>query len=324
MSILNPLSLLSKVVKTIKDKVAPATVALTCSLSMVGMGINTPKANALETQTYSAPLSTVVTTPKTAANIQPTSTSNFNNNLRSLINTAKLQSSMSGLNGAFVVTDVTGRVVASVGKDTMLPPASVSKLFTTVAAIDAYAPSDPRSVLSYNHIRDLKQATSSSNNVYFERLADEIGVDYIQSTIRRITNNNSIVIGNGSGCTDYTRGDSAHGCSGRSKTHRPTRISVGDTVKVLKYLHQRLTANGKQLYEVMGTNIDGQSTVADRYSSLRYIVTAKTGTLSGIYSLAGVMYGPNNETIYFATVVKGAKASSIAKHIQVLNSTFGN
>lgn len=290
-------------------------IALTCGLTMLSITAPTPKANAIEQETLLVQSTTDI--------IPNQNDFAYNNTGGSLINLMKLQNQIADVNGAFVVTDVKGRVIASKAKDTLLPPASVAKLFTTTAAIDAYAPTDPRFVLSYNHIRDLKEANSSSDNVYFERLADQIGIDYIQSTIRRITNNNSIVIGNGSGCGSNTRGDSAHTCSGRSKTGRKTMISVGDTVKVLKYLHQRLGDNNKQLWEVMGSNIDHSSTVSDRYSSLKYIVTAKTGTLSGIYSLAGVMYGPNNETIYFATIMKGTKAKSIAKQIQVLNSTFG-
>jgi beta-lactamase class D len=338
MTNLKQLSLFQKFAETIKEKITPLTVVLTCSLGMVGTNISVTKVNALESFDYTTPLIDKKTKPEESTISLPKQDSpssksdnssssflnNYNNNLQSLINSSRLQSAMSGLKGSFIVTDVNGNVVASVGKDKLLPPASVSKLFTTVAAIDAYALTDPRSVLSPSHIRDLKEANSSSNNVYFERLADEIGLDFIQSTIQRITNNKSIKIGNGSGCKDYTRGDSAHTCGGRSKTHRPTKISVSDTVKVLKYLNDRLTANGKQLWEVMGSNIDGKSTVSDRYAKLRFIVTAKTGTLNGIYSLAGVMYGPNNETIYFATVVKGSRAKSIAKHIQVLNATFND
>jgi beta-lactamase class D len=315
MRFINPLSKLNELTKKCVD--TTLNIALTCGLTMLSITAPTPKANAIEQN-----LSEQNVSSQSTSKIVSTENKIAYSGLTSSINTTKLQKAISGVNGAFIVTDVAGNLIASKGKDTMLPPASVAKLFTTVAAIEAYSPTNPRSVLSYNNIKDLKQANSSSNNVYFERLADEIGINYIQDTIRRITNNNKIIIGNGSGCGYNTRGDSAHTCSGKSKTGRATKISVSDTVKVLKYLHYKLGTNGKQLYEVMGTNIDGDSTVT-KYSKLRYIVTAKTGTLSGIYSLAGVMYGPNNETIYFATVMKGSKSGSVAKQIQVLNSTFG-
>jgi D-alanyl-D-alanine carboxypeptidase len=239
------------------------------------------------------------------------------------VNPPKIQAAMKGFKGSFVVTDSTGNILASVGKDKLLPPASVSKLFTTAAALETYPANDPRSIINSKNIAALKKANSTSNNVYFENLANRIGIDNVQKIIRRITDNNKVVIGNGSGCNGKTRGTSAHNCGGRSKSGRVTKISVSDTVKVIQYLHDKLDLEGKKMEDVMGTNFDGKSTLASRYkNNIKHNVTGKTGTLKGLYSLAGVMYGPNNAAIYFAVVSSSGKWLAIKRQTEVLNAAF--
>jgi hypothetical protein len=306
-------------------------VAITTTVSVVTTITVVPKAEALpqpsryDYTTYTNPYTRPIDPPKVQM-VKPTTApanKQFSYNNTNYINAYKLQDAMRGVKGAFVVTDSTGKVIAAVGKDTMLPPASVSKLFTTVAALEAFPVNDPRSLLNYNNIGHLKIANSSSDNLYFERLADRIGIDTVQSTIRRITGNNSIVIGNGSGCGNTTRGNGEHSCGGRSKSGRSTKISVGDTVKVVQYLDLKLRSNGRRMEDVLGSNFDGNSTLSDRYKgTIRNAVTGKTGTLNGLFSLAGIMYGPYNQTVYFATVTEGSKAPSILKHIEVLNAAF--
>jgi hypothetical protein len=306
-------------------------VAISAAVSVVTVTTIAPKVEAIPVvnrynyTTYTNPYTRPIDPPK-AQMIKPTTApanKQFSYNNTNYINAYKLQDAMRGVKGAFVVTDSTGKVIAAVGKDTMLPPASVSKLFTTVAALEAFPVNDPRSLLNYNNIGHLKIANSSSDNLYFEALADRIGIDNVQSTIRRITGNNSIVIGNGSGCGNTTRGNGEHSCGGRSKSGRSTKISVGDTVKVVQYLDLKLRSNGKRMEDVLGSNFDGNSTLSDRYKgTIRNAVTGKTGTLNGLFSLAGIMYGPANQTVYFATVTEGSKTPSILKHIEVLNAAF--
>ena len=308
-------------------------VAVSTTIGIIGITATAPAAKAdPATRTYvptsySNPYTRPIDQPKFQSPQGPipktTEPKQVTYNQPNYINTYKVQDSMRGIKGAFVIADSQGKIIAGVSQDTMLPPASVSKLFTTVAALEAFPINDPRSLLSYNNINSLKVANSSSDNLYFERLADRIGIDNVQQIIRRITGNYSIVIGNGSGCGYGTKGNGEHSCGGRSKSGRTTKISVGDTVKVVMYLDQKLRQNGKRMEDVLGSNFDGKSTLADRYpGTIRNAVTGKTGTLNGIFSLAGIMYGPYNQTIYFATVTEGSKASSIKKHINVLNSIF--
>jgi hypothetical protein len=243
---------------------------------------------------------------------------------KTLTDPAKVQKAMAGTSGGFAVIDSSGELIAGVNEKDQLHPASVAKLLTTAAAMEKYPIGHPKSVLSTRRIAALKAASASSNNVYFDALADEIGTDYIQESIRKITKNDSILIGNGSGCNDYTTSSGRSSCGGSTRTGRPTKISTYDIVKVVKHMDQALSKTGMGLEDVTGST-DNNSTVAGRYAgSLNRKITAKTGSLpsQSRYALAGKIYGPDGEVVYFATITIGDKRNMITKHIKVINSVY--
>jgi D-Ala-D-Ala carboxypeptidase 3 (S13) family len=234
---------------------------------------------------------------------------------KTLADPQKIQNAMKGIPGSFVVADSEGQTLASTRGDVMMSSASVAKTYTTVAMLEKF----PDKYFKSENFERLAEAYEVSDNYYFDNKADEVGgVNYIQTLMRKITGNNQITIANGSGCPRLTRGTGVHNCSGHYKgATEPTKMSANDTIKVLFYLENQLNKRSKKF-----SDLAPQKNGSRRYGSgFNRPVFAKTGTINELYSLMGVVNGPNGEKVAFAAFTPG-DGDRPSVHIKVLNSVF--
>jgi hypothetical protein len=234
---------------------------------------------------------------------------------KTLADPDKIQNAMKGIPGSFVVSDESGNIIASTRGDDMMSIASVAKAFTTVSMLEK----NPDKYFEAKNFERLKDAFEVSDNLYFDNKADEIGgIKYIQDLMRKITGNNRVTIANGSGCPGLSKGSAEHGCSDRSvSATEPTKMSANDAIKVLFYLEKQLNARGKSF-----DDLAPQKNGSNRYGSgFNRPVFAKTGTINELYSLMGIVKGPNGEKVAFAAFTPGS-GDRPSVHIKVLNSVF--
>jgi hypothetical protein len=234
---------------------------------------------------------------------------------KTLADPDKIQKAMRGIPGSFVVADSDGQIMASTRGDDMMSVASVAKTFTTVAMLEK----NPNKFFKASNFETLKDAFAISDNLYFDNRAEEVGgINYIQTLMRKITGNDSVTIANGSGCPGLTRGSETHGCTRRMEgATNPTKMSAKDAIKVLFYLEKQLNARGMKF-----SDLAPKKNGSNRYGSgFNRPVFAKTGTISELYSLMGIVNGPNGEKVAFAAFTPG-DGDRPSVHVKVLNSVF--
>jgi D-Ala-D-Ala carboxypeptidase 3 (S13) family len=242
-----------------------------------------------------------------------------------LLNAAKIQASMVGVGGTMIVTDGEGNLVAGVGINKLVQPASTAKVPTTLAALMKLGIHKKMPEFGGRELIDvLNDANRSSDNVVFDKIADIIGVDYIQQTIRDLTGNQKLTVANGSGCPVGFKASAHSGCGKENPIKRGTYISVLDIEITVRALDKLLMKNGLKLSDVLGVTGDNNSTVSGRYAGLLPDgkIVAKTGTINNTIALAG--YGvTKNEKFYFSTILTGGeKSNRIQNGAKILNSAL--
>jgi hypothetical protein len=240
---------------------------------------------------------------------------------KTLADPDKIQKAMRGIPGSFIVTDNEGNILASKDADIPIESASVAKAYTTSAMLEK----NPDKYLEKRSFERLNKAFGVSDNEYFDARAMEIGgVEYIQAHMRKVTGDNRITIGNGSGCPRLERPEGTNSCAYGTRfpgATQPTMVSAASAIKLQIYLEKQLEKRGLK-YTDLAPEKNGTKLYGSRFNSTVY---AKTGTIGAVKSLMGVVDGPGGERVKFAAFTAGdgwSKEKRIGVHVKVLNSVF--
>jgi hypothetical protein len=228
-------------------------------------------------------------------------------------NIALVNKSLKGFNGGAAILNAKGELVGE-GADPfkLFEPASALKVATVMYWLQMRNPQDVVPTFGNRKAIDVaKQTLQISNNSDAERMGQEIRLVEYESQFRALTGNNSLVVGNASGCPRTTYGinpsDSSdpHYCDGQNKTGKQNQMSAFDIAKSTFALDQHLASKSLKLSDAMTPSYENEFSGSSPAGSVIF----KTGTIGVIKSLTGKVVDKYGVVYYFAFLNEGTDHS---------------
>jgi D-alanyl-D-alanine carboxypeptidase len=221
--------------------------------------------------------------------------------------TAMIQTSINNLTGSSLVVDEQNNILGSKNPSQMMEPASTMKLITALAVLTKYpANSKLPGFKNKTTLQVLRYMMDTSDNGLADRLANLVGLDYVQSIARQATGNKLLTVANGSGCPRGTYGGDCQNQGSRKASY----ASAYDMINIVKALEATLAQQEASFASLVGGVKSYGSSGSKRFGSdfKKYPdaqVFGKTGTLNSTMSFVGMMYDRSGKKIYFAYINKG-------------------
>lgn len=238
-------------------------------------------------------------------------TSNVDNTpVAGALDPAVLSKGLEGFNGTAAIFGPSGEIIAQSypsnadgSKPAVMPvtkPASTLKIISAMYFLKKFKPTEKLSAFGgKTALQAVNDILLVSDNKGAENLAIDVGIDSIQSQMRLLTGNQSLTIGNGSGCPRKTFGFDTHDCSGENLTGRTNTMTAIDVGKAVIEFQKTMQSYGLGLKDVMTTSY------ADEFAPGMPAGAAvwKTGTLNDIKAEAGQIYKIENGKVVTYTFV---------------------